>query len=98
ELFKELYDSTPGEKVIDEDAAFGRTLIDQRLVARAHVDECMDVQRRLHEAGCVPLPRLGELLLRKGYLLPGQADLAPTRKLGFPSVGPLPPPPPGDSR
>jgi hypothetical protein len=38
ELFKELYDSTPGDRVIEEDAAFGRQLIGQRLVSAAQVE------------------------------------------------------------
>jgi tetratricopeptide (TPR) repeat protein len=88
ELFKELYDSTPASQVLEEDAAFGRTLIDQRIVARPHVDECMELQRRLHGSGCTPLPRLGELLLRKGYLLPAQVELAPTRKMPTTLTGP----------
>ncbi len=81
DLFKELYDSTPGEQVLEEDGGFGRLLIDQHIVAKAHVDECLELQRRLHEAGCSPLPRLGELLLRRGFLLPAQVELAPTRKM-----------------
>jgi hypothetical protein len=38
ELFKELYDSTPGDKVLEEDGAFGRQLIEQRLVTATQVD------------------------------------------------------------
>jgi tetratricopeptide (TPR) repeat protein len=81
ELFKELYDSTPGTAVLEQDAAFGRQLIDQRLVSASQVDVCAGIQRRLLEAGVAPLPRLGELLIQQGFLLPGQAELAPTRRI-----------------
>jgi tetratricopeptide (TPR) repeat protein len=94
DLFKELYDSTPAAQVLEEDGGFGRMLIDQHIVAEAHVDECLSVQRRLHEAGCSPLPRLGELLLRRGFLLPGQVDLAPTRKMPTTRTNPAPSPSP----
>ena len=96
ELFKELYDPTPAEQVIEKDHAFGMMLIEQRIVSRANVEECTDIQRRLHEAGCSPLPRLGDLLLRKGYLMPGQPDLAPTRRM--PTADPRPAPPAASDR
>ncbi|RPH51605.1 MAG: serine/threonine protein kinase, partial [Planctomycetota bacterium] len=97
DLFKELYDSTPGEQVLEEDGGFARLLIDQHIVARQHVDECLELQKRLHAAGCSPLPRLGELLLRRGFLLPAQVDLAPTRKMPTTRTAPAsaPPPPSG---
>ncbi len=81
ELFKELYDSTPGDQVLEADGAFGRQLIEQRLVTAAQVDSCTAIQKRLFEAGITPLPRLGELLIQQGYLMPGQAELAPTRRV-----------------
>jgi tetratricopeptide (TPR) repeat protein len=86
ELFKELYDSTPGDKVLEEDAAFGRQLIEQRLVSASQIDACAAIQRRLLDAGVAPLPRLGELLIQQGFLLPGQAELAPTRKVASDSA------------
>ena len=81
DLFKELYDSTPGEQVLEEDGGFARMLIEQHIVARQHVDECRELQKRLHEAGCCPLPRVGELAPPAGVPLPAQVDLAPTRKM-----------------
>jgi tetratricopeptide (TPR) repeat protein len=97
DLFRELYDSTPGEKVLEEDAAFARMLIAQGIVSAPQVDLCSGIQQRLLQAGCAPLPRLGELLIRKGYLLAGQADLAPTRRVAGPESAPVdrPPPPAG---
>jgi tetratricopeptide (TPR) repeat protein/predicted Ser/Thr protein kinase len=83
ELFKELYDSTPGDKVLEEDGGFGRQLIEQRLVTAAQVEVCSAIQKRLHEAGIAPLPRLGELLIQQGFLMPGQAELAPTRRVAI---------------
>jgi len=91
ELFKELYDSTPAEEILEMDGAFGRMLIEQRIVSRANVEECGDIQLKLHQSGCSPLPRLGDLLMRKGYLVPGEPDLAPTRRM--PAVDPRPTPP-----
>jgi serine/threonine protein kinase/Tfp pilus assembly protein PilF len=81
------------------DGAFGRMLIEQRVVSRANVEECSDIQMKLHQAGCSPLPRLGDLLMRKGYLVPGEPDLAPTRRM--PAVDPAatsPPPLPAPDR
>jgi tetratricopeptide (TPR) repeat protein/predicted Ser/Thr protein kinase len=96
ELFKELYDSTPAEKVLEEDAGFGRQIIEQRLVTAMQVEVCSAIQKRLHEAGIAPLPRLGELLIQQGFLMPGQAELAPTRRV---AVEPRPPePPPAGAR
>jgi tetratricopeptide (TPR) repeat protein/predicted Ser/Thr protein kinase len=80
DLFKELYDATPAEKVLEEDGSFGRLLIQQRLVTAAQVEACAAIQKRLFGAGVLPLPRLGELLIRQGYLQPGQVDLATTRR------------------
>src|SRR6185295_2097939 len=61
----------------------GRQLIEQRLVTAAQVEVCSSIQRRLQEAGIAPLPRLGELLIQQGFLMPGQAELAPTRRVAI---------------
>jgi tetratricopeptide (TPR) repeat protein len=50
-----------------EDVLFGDLAVSQGLCARERVDECLADLRRLAAEGA-PLPRLGELLARRGYL------------------------------
>ncbi|MBI2931827.1 MAG: protein kinase [Planctomycetes bacterium] len=50
-----------------EDAILGRLLVRQGLATEKHVYECLRIQAEMGEQGQSP-PRLGELLLRKGYL------------------------------
>ncbi len=63
-----------------EDLQFGELAVAQGLCRREQVDECLSVLARLVEAGVSPLPRLGELLARKGYL--SAERLESTRRLG----------------
>lgn len=97
ELFKELWDATPPEQLIEEDRSLGRMLVQQHVVAPHQVDEVRAIQERLWKAGCVPLPRLGELLVRKGYLVAGVADsdLTVRAKGSEPSSSRTASPPPG---
>jgi serine/threonine protein kinase/Tfp pilus assembly protein PilF len=54
--------------LIREDALFGDMLVRQGLCTPERVAEGLDLLRRLSEQGVRPLPRLGMLLLQKGYL------------------------------
>lgn len=46
----------------------GELLIEQGLATREHVEERLSILEQMKGAGVTPLPKLGELLLRKGYL------------------------------
>ncbi|MFN3484392.1 MAG: hypothetical protein ACK44W_02765 [Planctomycetota bacterium] len=52
-----------------EDALLGRLLVRQGLVKEAQVYECLRASAELGESG-QKAPRLGELLVRKGFLTP----------------------------
>ncbi len=54
-----------------EDIQFGDLVVAQGLCSRERVDECLDLLKRLALQGIQPLPRLGGLLMQRGYL--GQA-------------------------
>lgn len=49
------------------DSLFGRILIQRRLVTVEQVKECLELQRRFHGEFHFPL-RLGEIMVRRGYL------------------------------
>jgi pSer/pThr/pTyr-binding forkhead associated (FHA) protein len=54
-------------KVRHKDIQFGKVVIEQKLVSEAKVQECLALQERyLKESG--KMPRLGEVLVQKGYL------------------------------
>jgi tetratricopeptide (TPR) repeat protein/predicted Ser/Thr protein kinase len=67
-----------------EDLQFGELAVAQGLCTRAQVDECLALIERLSAEGVTPLPRLGELLARKGYLTPsaGEATARPPSSSG----------------
>jgi serine/threonine protein kinase len=67
-----------------EDALLGRLLIKQGLVKEAQLYECLRASAELGEKGEKP-PRLGELLVRKGYLTTDAVDriLPPVKKDRF---------------
>lgn len=47
---------------------FARLLVDQGMARAEHVEECLELQRRMTAAGGGSPPRLGELLVARGYL------------------------------
>ena len=49
---------------------FGELLVEQGIVKSDHVQECLAMQNELRSLGVSPIPKLGELLLQKGYLSP----------------------------
>ncbi|HLY73692.1 MAG TPA: protein kinase [Planctomycetota bacterium] len=80
-MFKELYEQPSPAEILDQDQALSRTLVDQRLISPGQAEECLAIQKRLADARAHPLPRLGELLLRKGFLTPGILSASVTVRL-----------------
>ncbi len=64
ERLQRLSDSTQRE------AFFGRILADADLAAPRHVEECLLAQAEMIESGQEVIPRLGELLVQRGYATP----------------------------
>ncbi|MBI3855943.1 MAG: protein kinase, partial [Planctomycetes bacterium] len=56
------------------ESLFAQLVVEQGLATAEHVRECLDVIARLAAEHVTPLPRLGELLVRKGYLSPQQLE------------------------
>jgi len=56
------------EPVPTEDILFGELVVAQGVCPRAEVDECLALLERMRIGGVTPLPRLGELLSKMGYL------------------------------
>jgi tetratricopeptide (TPR) repeat protein len=81
DLFKDLYTQPPEEVVLREDESLAQMLLQQRLISSAQAEECLRIQKQLLEKGIHPLPRLGELLIKKGFLTPGGADDTITRAI-----------------
>lgn len=81
ELFRDLYSQPAADVVLREDGDAAQVLVQQRLLSPQQAEECLQIQRQLQEKGLHPLPRLGELLIQKGYLVPGGSDQAVTRAL-----------------
>ncbi|HXX93614.1 MAG TPA: tetratricopeptide repeat protein [Planctomycetota bacterium] len=65
---------TPGSAPPAEDLLFAQLVLAQGLCTRERVDECLSLLARLTREGVAPLPRLGELLVRRGYLTADQAE------------------------
>src|SRR5687768_6180543 len=59
-----------------KDAFLGQILIDADLVAPKHVEDCLFDQAERWKEGESPLPRLGELLVLKGYATRDDVDQA----------------------
>jgi len=49
-------------------ALFGKILINRALASEYQVNECLRLQGRMAELGITPVPQLGEILLRRGYV------------------------------
>jgi tetratricopeptide (TPR) repeat protein len=56
------------------ESLFAKLVVEQGLASESHVRECLDIIGRLAAEHVTPLPRLGELLVRKGYLSPQQLE------------------------
>ncbi len=75
------------------DRIFADLLVDQGLVRRENVEECLALLERLRAEGVASLPTLGELLRQKGYISSDvyQKTLVLGREAA-PRPGPEPPP------
>jgi tetratricopeptide (TPR) repeat protein len=78
------------------ESLFAQLVVEQGLASGEHVRECLETIERLAAEGVTPLPRLGELLVRKGYLTPQklEATLRLSPRPPAPSVPEAVPPPP----
>jgi serine/threonine protein kinase len=54
----------------------GRILIEKGLATEYHVNECLRLQGRLIELGISPVPQLGEILVKRGYVKRSAVDAA----------------------
>ncbi len=75
-----------------DDLHFAKLAVQQGLCEQQRVDECVSFLARLAEQGVTPLPRLAELLVRKGYLTPTDATLRPSSHGAGPDTDPQLPP------
>lgn len=60
----------------DHDTLLGRILVDAALVRAEHVAECLLIQSEAVDGQPGPAPRLGELLVQKGYASPREINQA----------------------
>src|SRR5258706_3619100 len=51
---------------------FGQLLVRNGLISEAALAECLEVQREVGRSGLDVIPRLGELLVARGFLTQGQ--------------------------
>jgi serine/threonine protein kinase len=58
------------------DAFLGQILVDADLVAPRHLEECLVAQAELIETGVARAPRLGELLVERGFAMKADIDQA----------------------
>ena len=57
-----------GEAPASRGALLGQILIERGLATEFQVNECLRLQGRLLDLGITPLPRLGEILVKRGYI------------------------------
>ncbi|HZE96000.1 MAG TPA: protein kinase [Planctomycetota bacterium] len=62
-----------GSGSAESESLFAKLVVEQGLATSEHVRECLDIITRLASEHLTP-PRLGELLVRKGYLSPQQLE------------------------
>ena len=58
--------------VVTEPFDFGQLLVRSGLISEAALAECLEVQREVGRSGMDVIPRLGELLVARGFLTQGQ--------------------------
>ncbi len=63
--FDTLQEGSPANR---RNALFGKILVDRGLATEYQVNECLRLQGRMAELGIQPVPQLGEILLRRGYV------------------------------
>ncbi|MBI3858249.1 MAG: tetratricopeptide repeat protein [Planctomycetes bacterium] len=69
-----MADDAPRASLPPEDLQFAQLVVGQGICSRQAVDECLSFLGRLMAEGVTPLPRLGELLVRKGLLSADRLD------------------------
>jgi serine/threonine protein kinase len=68
---QEAFRAASGEALDPHDGALlGRLLIEKGLCTPLQVHSCLRLQGRMEEAGIKPVPALGDILIRRGYLAP----------------------------
>lgn len=72
------------------DREFAERLVQEGIVSREHAQECLAVLEQYRAAGVEPLPKLGDLLRRKGYLNQDAEDQ--TLRVARPAPGTTAPP------
>ena len=60
--------TTAGAEPSPRSALFGKLLIERGLATEYQVNECLRLQGRMQEMDIRPIPLLGEILIRRGYL------------------------------
>ncbi len=88
DLFKDLYSQPPADVVLREDESFAKQLLQQRLITSGQSEECLNIEKDLIGKGVRPLPRLGELLIKRGFLVPGKVGLKPVEPARVPLQDP----------
>src|SRR5215831_20790452 len=63
-----------GDSGTPSESLFAQLVVEQGLATAEHVRECLDLISRLNAEHVTPIPKLGELLVRKGYLSPQQLE------------------------
>ena len=68
ERILEIQQRALGEVPASRGSLLGRILIERGLATEFQVNECLRMQGRLIDLGITPLPRLGEILVKRGYI------------------------------
>jgi serine/threonine protein kinase len=68
-LQKEAFEASPASGLPRRRGPlFGKILVERGLATEYQVNECLRLQGRMAELGIQPVPALGEILIRRGYL------------------------------
>lgn len=57
-----------GSKTSRKTLLLGKVLVDKGLASEYQVNECLRLQARMVELGIKPIPHLGEIMLKRGYI------------------------------
>ncbi len=85
------------ESLSESDRLFARLVVEQGLVTSEQLEVCLGLRDGLIERGANPPPKIGELLLRRGFLTPDKyaatlhASLSPPTTRAPSAPQPLPP-------
>jgi serine/threonine protein kinase len=77
DLQKRAFDNTvEGQAPNRTSVLLGKLLVDRGLATEYQINECLRLQARMAEVGIKPVPQLGEVLTRRGYLDKGAVETA----------------------